>query len=135
MAEKRIGAQVYKFEPILAWEAFDLFETLLDVIGPLAPVLDAVMVEDDEKRSAGLIQALAVAIQGRNKVAIRHLMETLISNCRCNGEACVVGVKPATLDEMMQVALFAAEVQFASFFEGGAVASLWSKIQASTKEA
>lgn len=123
-AERKIKGAVYRFQPLTGWEAFDLLDLLMDVMGPLAPVLDAAMVEDEAVRSSKLTGALAEALKGRDRAAIRSMMETLIGACQVDGSACIVGVKPQGLAEMIEVAVFAAEAQFGDFFDGDAAAAL-----------
>ena len=135
MAEKKINGVVYRFEPLVGWEAFDALDLLLDVVGPMAPMVAAAMdgrglpeAEGAPAREdvmvANLAVAFAEAVAKRDRGAIRKLIELLISNCRADGEVCTIGVKPQSLDDMLAVASWAAERQFGSFFGGSGVAGL-----------
>lgn len=123
-AEKKIGAKVYRFEPLLGWEAFDALDLLMDVMGPLAPVIEAAMQDDEANRTGMLARAIADAMKNRDRAAVRQLMGLLIGACRVDGTRCEVGVHPQTLNDMIEVAAFAGEAQFGSFFDGGAAKAL-----------
>lgn len=127
MAEKAINGRHYRFEPLPAWEAWDLLQLLLDVIGPMSDVIEAVLA-DEADRNAQIARAAGLAIRKRNQPAMRQLIQKLIESCMCEGQPCVIGVKPQSLDEMFQVALWAGEVQFSGFFGGGGVSKLGALI-------
>ena len=124
MAEKRINGRIYKYEQLPAWEAYDALMLLLDVIGPISGILDAAMEPNESHRKVMMASALAAMIRQRDDAAMRGLIRIIVENTRCDGERCVIGVKPHTLDEMLQVAVWACEVQFADFFAGAAVKQL-----------
>lgn len=123
-SERKIAGRVVRFDPITGWEAFDALDLLMDVIGPLLPMIDAATGGDEEERTKALTNVLGQALKGRDREAIRRLMEMLIGACRYGSDQCVVGVFPQSLSEMIAVATFAGEVQFGSFFDGDALAGL-----------
>jgi hypothetical protein len=135
MAEKKIGKDVYKFDEILGWEAFDLADLMLDVVGPFAQIIEA-MVGSEGSKIAGekaFVAAFAQAMRDRNSSATRRLMESLLSQVRVNNEPCVPGMKPGRLDEMIAVAVWAAEVQFGRFFDAGVLSSLMAQARTSSR--
>ena len=127
MAEKRIGKHVYKFEEILGWDAVDLAELLIDVIAPFSDVVSTMVTQRPEDKDRGdklILDAFSHAIKSRNSQATRQLMEALLGKTYADGEPCVPGVKPASLEDMIAVTLWAAEVQFGRFFDVGVLKKL-----------
>lgn len=131
MAEKRIGKHVYKFDEICGWDAFDLADLAVEILVPFADIIES-MVKNDKvsapEGEAAFVRAFSLAIRNRNTPAIRQIMERLLTDCRVDGEPVVVGVKPATLDEIIAVSAFAAEVQFSRFFAAGALSKVLQQV-------
>ncbi len=120
-AEKKIDGVLYKFEPLVGWEAFNAMDMALRVAAPFAGLLRAVGEADEAKRTDALALAIPDLLRGHDAAKVRELAEMLFEACRADGEAVVVGVKPQRLGEMMQLFAWCLEKQFGDFF-GEAVA-------------
>lgn len=123
-AEKKIAGAVYRFEPLVGWPAVEALEMLMRIGGAFAPLLEAVAESDDTKRAAMLGKSIPEALGRLKSGDLRQLIETLMDGCTVNTghgayDPAVVGVRPASLDEIGQVAVFLVEAQFSGFFGGG----------------
>lgn len=124
-AEKKIAGAVYRFEPLTGWEAFDALNMLAKVSDKVAPVMEAIGEPDEAKRTAKLIGAITRALGDVTSSDLKELISALMAGCTVNVNGAYmpaqVGVKPSSLDELLQVAMFLLEAQFAGFFGGAGV--------------
>lgn len=121
MAEKKIGGEVYRFDELTGFDAWDALQLLLKIAGPFVPILSAVAEADDAKRTEALVKVIPDILRSHDPDAAKELFVSLVKNCRVGGMEAVIGVKPQTLDEMFQVFAFCLENQFAGFFGGAGV--------------
>lgn len=128
MAEKKINGTIYRFGEITGWEAFDALQLLLQIAGPLIPLMEVSSEQDDEKRNAKLVKVIPELIRGHDGEKMRELASLLFAGAKAGSDDVIVGVKPATLDEMFQVFAFCLEVQFSGFFGGKGLQNLASLV-------
>lgn len=124
MAEKKINGTIYRFAEITGWEAFDALQLLIQIAGPFVPLLEAVSEADDKKRNDALLRVLPGLLRDHESGKVKDLASLLFAEAKAGSDDVVVGVKPATLDEMFQVFAFCLEVQFSGFFGGKGLGSL-----------
>jgi hypothetical protein len=127
--EKKIAGALYRFEELLGWEAFDALQTLARVVAPYTAALEAVEIADATERDAALARMLPSMLRDHDGGALRALIEALSVNLRADGDPAVIGVKPASLDEMTQVFAWAIGAQFGNFFGGAGLASLLGSLK------
>lgn len=127
--EKKIGGVLYRFEELVGWEAFDALQTLAHVIAPYSAAFEAVEIDDEKERSAALAKLLPQMLREHDGVAMKSLITALASSLYADGDPAVIGVKPATLDEMAQVFGWAIGAQFGGFFGGAGVSSLLDMVK------
>lgn len=132
MAEKKIGGTVYRFEPLVGWDAFDAMDLLAKVGAPFAGLLKAIGEEDEKARTDALSEALPALLRNHDSARLRELMEKLFASCWADGEPVVVGAKPQALGEMVQLFAWCLEKQFGDFF-GEAVALFQSAVGTAEK--
>jgi hypothetical protein len=124
MAEKKINGTIYRFGEITGWEAFDALQLLLQIAGPFVPLLEAVSESDDKKRNEALLRVLPGLLRDHDAGKCKELASLLFAEAKAGSDDVIVGVKPASLDEMLQVFAFCLEVQFSGFFGGKGLESL-----------
>ena len=139
-AEKKIAGAVYRFEPLVGWPAVEALEMLMRIGGAFAPLLEAIAEADDARRAALLGRAIPEALGRLKSGDLRQMIETLMEGCTVNSgsgayDPAIVGVRPATLDEIGQVAVFLVEAQFSGFFGGGLVKGLLAQAMPPTAAA
>ena len=122
--EKKIAGVLYRFEELLGWDAFEALQTLARVVAPYTAALEAVEISDEAARSAALAKMLPQMLRDHDGGALKALIVALAANLRADGEPAIVGVKPASLDEMAQVFGWAIGAQFGDFFGGAGLKSL-----------
>lgn len=123
-SEKKIAGVVYRFEPLTGWEAFDALELLFKVAGPLVPVLEAVLTENEADRTKAIVRIVPDILRSHDGASMRALADALFANCQADKDPVTVGVKPQSLSEMFQVFAFCLEKQFADFFGEAGVGAL-----------
>ena len=124
--ERKIGSDIYRFDELTGFDAWDALQLLLKIAGPFVPILSAVAEADDAKRTEALVKVIPDILRSHDPDAAKELFVSLVKNCRVGGMEAVIGVKPQTLDEMFQVFAFCLEHQFASFFGGAGVQAFLS---------
>lgn len=124
-AEKKIGSAIYRFEPLVGWEAFDALNLLAKVADKLAPIMEALSEADDNKRTAKLLGTVTKAFGDVTSSDLKELITALMASTTVSVNGAYmpaqVGVKPGGLDELLQVSVFLLEAQFADFFGGAGV--------------
>lgn len=124
-AEKKIAGAVYRFEPLVGWEAFDALNLLAKVADKIAPIMEALSESDDAKRTAKLLGAVTKSLGDVTSSDLKELISMLMASTTVNVNSAYmpaqVGVKPASLDDLLQVSVFILEAQFADFFGGAGV--------------
>jgi len=123
-AEKKIQHTIYRFEPLCGFEAMDALELLGKVAGPLIPIVEAALTDKDEDRTKAIVRLAPEILRSHDSASLRKLMEMLFGNCRADKDPVVVGVKPQSLNEMLELFVFCLERQFSDFFGAAGVGKL-----------
>ena len=112
--ERKIGAHVYRCDKLPASEGLKLFlrVTRFFTAAPAMMASVATGSADKQAMSAFVTIALSDALIADEA---HDLLVELAQNCRVGADPCIVGVKPAGLDDLIQVAWFAMEVNFRDF--------------------
>lgn len=116
MAERRIGGRTYRYDKANGADGLRILLRALKLLAPAGPLLEAVASGDEAKEPA----ALLAAIDGLDGDAIATLITDLVSQTRENGRLIgdTFGVMPR--EELLQVGLFALQVEFGAFWTEGA---------------
>lgn len=117
MADREIGGQSYSCQPLPAVQGLSLLTRVLQVLGPAAGMLESALRNGAD---AEIFRELARFMAGADKKEIEALVLDLAALCK-QGDA---KAEPATLNELLRLAVFALEVQFGSFFEESLAGSI-----------
>jgi hypothetical protein len=117
--ERKIGGTVFRCEELPAVDGLKLFKRASKLLGPdgLAAVRDGL--KGNRAAEEFLVMAISQDVDGEELIA---LMVALAEMCTVGSDPCVVGVKPTSMIETIEVAFFCLEVQFKDFL-GVALAS------------
>lgn len=113
-AEIKIGANVYRCEKLPASEALKLFMRVTRFFTAAPAMMASVATGSADKQAMSAFVTIALS-DASNPDETHDLLVDLAQMCTIKGEACIVGVKPADLQELIQVAWFAMEVNFKDF--------------------
>ena len=116
--ERKIGSHVYRCDKQPATEGLALFFRVTKFFRA-APETMASIVSDDKDDHA--IRAfLMLALSNDMDAAASHdLLVDLAQMCTTGGDPCVVGVKPAGIEDFVKVAWFAMKVNLRDFLAEG----------------
>jgi hypothetical protein len=130
MAEKKIGGKVYRCDQLLGREPWQLLFDIKTLLVPLGGVLGAPNVDGfgGKDPTSAMASELFAALGSVDDNAVLDMMERLIRLCRCDGDPCEWGMKPASMNESFQVIAWVLEVQFSDFLSAGPLSSLLKKI-------
>jgi hypothetical protein len=133
MAEKKIGKDVYKCEPLTGREPWKLLLDIKQLLVPLGSILaprnSALFAEAGGKEAvSALAGELFLALGNIDDDAALSMMERLIGLCTVNGDPAVWGMKPSSMQDSLALAAWVLEVQFADFFGGNALQGLGAKL-------
>lgn len=111
-SERKIGGTVFRCEKVAAEEGLALFGRVTRLLGP--DTLAAVRDGTDRKKASEeyMVLALQPDVDAKD---LTQLIVDLAQMCMVGSDQCVVGVKPSSMEDTIEVAFFALEVQFKSF--------------------
>lgn len=112
--ERKIGANVYRCEKLPASEGLETYFRVSRLFMAAPAMLASVAEGSADKKAKTALVTLALSDALDPKEAHALIVE-LAQLCRVGGDPCIVGVKPATMEELIEVAWFAMEVNFQSF--------------------
>ena len=111
-SERKIGGTVFRCEKVPAEEGLALFGRVTRLLGP--DTLAAI--RDGTDRTKASEEYMVLALQPEvDSAELTRLIVDLAQMCTAGSDQCVVGVKPASMEDAIEVAFFALEVQFKSF--------------------
>lgn len=111
-SERKIGGTVFRCEKVPAEEGLALFARVTKLLGP--DTLAAI--RDGTDRTKASEEYMVLALQPEvDSSDLTRLIVDLAQMCTVGPDQCVVGVKPASMEDTIEVAFFALEVQFKSF--------------------
>ena len=113
--ERKIGSHVYRCDKMPAAEGLAMLLRVTKFFRAAPAMLESVVKNTEEGKSAFLVLCLSGDI---DPAETQKLLTDLVESCTTGSDPCVVGVKPATMDEMIPVAWFALEVNFKDFLAG-----------------
>ncbi|TQI72907.1 hypothetical protein FHT98_0627 [Bosea sp. AK1] len=135
MSEIKIGNRTFKCEPLPATEALALAGRFMKFVAPVIPMLGVIAEEEGESLSLKGVQVdaefwdkLSGTIIAYDFGATIALASDLARTCRVDNEPVVVDANLQDPGELIEVASWAATVQFESFFRGGALGRAGARI-------
>ncbi|GJE77286.1 hypothetical protein BGCPKDLD_3889 [Methylorubrum suomiense] len=116
MAERKIGGVVYRCEKVPADQGIALFGRASKVLG----VDSLAIIRDGSNRAKAMEEYLVLALSPNgNPTELAALIAELVGMCQAHGgggyDPCVIGVKPESMEDAVEVAFWCLEVQFRSF--------------------
>ena len=125
MAEIKIGGRTYRCDPLPATECLALSGRFLRLIAPVLPLLGAATAEGGKVDMGNLqddfLSGLASAVLAYDFAAAIKLATELASTCMVDNEQVFVDGNLQDAGELLEVAMWAASVQFGPFMRGGAL--------------
>lgn len=116
--ERKIGCNVYRCDKLPADAAISLYlkvnATFAGDPGVLATIATSV---SRETAIQAFIQATVASELDGDKVT--SLVTEAVALCKVGSDPCIVGVKPQSMEDTIEVAWFALGVQFADFIGAG----------------
>lgn len=112
--ERKIGREVYRCEKVSASDGFKLFLRVVRLFREAPDMMGSLMKGDAEKKGAQAFMVLALGQEGLDEGAHDLLVE-LAEKCTVKGEPCIVGHHLTEIEDLIQVAWFAMEVNFKDF--------------------
>lgn len=147
MAERKIGGQTYKVEPLVASEAIELYAALIAAVGSASGKLPAIILslttgEEEGKIMADVaaLSALADIVRSNGADGIRNLVRRIVEIARVqapSGEWRQVdldGDFTGELGKLLPVAKFVIEEQFRDFFTGNAGSGILGMLQEALRQ-
>jgi len=117
-SEKKIGGAVYRCDKITAEQALKLYMRLNQVFKGDQVVLGTIAANVDRE---GALQAFLHASMNQvlDTDGVVALITEAVALCRVGSDPAILGVKPSTMDDAVEVAWFAFGVQFRDFIIAG----------------
>ncbi|WP_342150373.1 phage tail assembly chaperone [Methylorubrum sp. SB2] len=113
-AERKIGDAVYRCDKLSAEEGLALYVKVNDVFGGDAVLLASVAVKTT--RETALKTFVTVTMRNQLEAGnVTDLIKDLVSMCQVNGDPAIMGVRPSSIEDAVEVAWFAMEVQLRDF--------------------
>ncbi len=128
MAEIRINGRTFKCDPLPATDGFKLMFRLLKIGAPAIALLAAIAERDGAEDVSVLASASGMIASFDGDGAIK-LLSDLARTCMVDGEPVVVDGNLQDMGELLEVAAWAADIQFGPFLRGGALARAGSRFQ------
>ncbi|WP_406858490.1 phage tail assembly chaperone [Alsobacter sp. KACC 23698] len=122
MAEKKIANRTYRYDRMPADQGLRMLLRLLKVLGPARGIIEAIAESDEAERDAKAMSAIGDFIGEMDSDAVYSIVMDMVKQVRVDGELAVPGVMD--LQELLQVAMFALQTEFGSFFADGAGSAL-----------
>lgn len=123
-AERKIGERTFRYERMSADQGLKMLLRLMKVLGPAKGLIEAIAAEDEASRDALGMVAMVEFIENMDQAAVYDLIIDMASRCDVNDpqqqhwDKALPGV--LELNELIQVAMFALQSEFGSFFADGA---------------
>ncbi|MCK2056922.1 phage tail assembly chaperone [Methylobacterium sp. 37f] len=117
-SEKKIGGVVYRCDKLPAEQALKLYMRLNQVFKGDQVVLGTIAANVDRE---GALQAFLHASMNQvlDSDDVVALITEAVGLCRVGNDPAILGVKPNTMDDAVEVAWFAFGVQFRDFIIAG----------------
>jgi hypothetical protein len=116
-SERKIGGSVYRCDKLPADEALKLFARVAKLFRIEPELMGSIAMANAERAAPAVFVSLVLQDQTDGE-STHALMVDLAQTCFAGTDQCVVGVKPADLKDLVQVAWFAMEVNFKDFLSG-----------------
>jgi len=111
-SERKIGGVVYRCDKVPADQGLALFGRASKVLG----VDSLAIIRDGSDRTKAMEEYLVLALgQGGDPADLAGLIADLVGMCTAGPDPCVIGVKPESMEDTVEVAFWCLEVQFKSF--------------------
>lgn len=110
--ERKIGPTVYRCEKLPAEQALPLFLRVTRLFRDAPGMLGSFAADTKAAKAAFLTLCLSGDI---DPDSMTKILTEMVESCRAGPDPCIVGVKPQTFEDTIEVAWFALEVQFGSF--------------------
>lgn len=128
MAEININGRTFKCDALPATEGFRLMGRTLKIGGPVIGLLAAISESDGGQDVSVLAGATDMLATFDVESAIK-LLSDLAKTCMVDGAPVVVDANVQDMGELIEVAAWAADIQFGPFLRGGALARAGSRFQ------
>lgn len=113
-AERKIGDAVYRCEKLSAEEGLALYVKVNDVFGGDAVLLASIATKTTRETALKTF----VAVTMRNQLEpgkVTDFVKDLVSMCRVNNDPAVMGARPHSIEDSVEVAWFTMEAQLRDF--------------------
>jgi hypothetical protein len=110
--ERKIGAHVYRCDKLPAGDSLPLFLKVTKLFQAAPGMLSSFATDTKEAKAAFLTLCLSGEVE---PAAMTEILTEIVGTCQVGTDPCVIGVKPQSFDDMIDVAWFGLEVQFGSF--------------------
>ncbi|TXN76684.1 phage tail assembly chaperone [Methylobacterium sp. WL8] len=120
-SETKIGGIVYRCEKLPAADTIKLLVEMQNVFGGNPAVMASVA---SGVAGTGAHQAFIASTIGGDvdPNAVQDYLARMVQTCRAGSDPCIVGVKPAAMNDVIEVAWFAMGVQFRDFLSASLAA-------------
>jgi hypothetical protein len=112
--ERKIGNVVYRCDKLPASDGLKMFSRVTRLFREDPGMISSIAFSGAEKRAPAAFLRIALMDEGDGE-SIHDLLVDLAQLCTDGKDQCVVGVKPAQMEDLIQVAWFAMEVNFKDF--------------------
>lgn len=118
MAEKKIAGRTVRYDRMPADQGLKMLLRLMKVLGPAAGLIEAIASDEVEAQDAVVLATITKFLGAMDNEAVYSIIIDMVKQCRVDGAEAIPGVMD--LNELLQVAMFALQTEFASFFADGA---------------
>ena len=116
--EKKIGSVLYRCDKLPAEEGLKLYLRVNAVFNADPTVWGTIASDDPIAHARQAFLQLSMN-QTLDADAVTGLIKDAVGLCRINGEQAIMGVKPPSLEDALDVTWFALGVQFRDFITAG----------------
>lgn len=120
-AERKIGGIVYRCDKLPASDGLKLFMRVTSFFKAAPDMMASIAAANANKVAISAFLGLVLSSGASSDETDKHhdLLVNLAELCMTGTDQCVVGVKPAGIEDLIQVAWFAMEVNFKDFLSAG----------------
>lgn len=119
--ERKIGNVVYRCDKLPASDGLKMFMRVTSFFKAAPDMMASIASANANKVAISAFLGLVLSVDASTDDTDKHhdLLVDLAQLCTDGKDQCVVGVKPAGIEDLIQVAWFAMEVNFKDFLSAG----------------
>jgi len=119
--ERKIGNVVYRCDKLPASDGLKMFMRVTSFFKAAPDMMASIASANANKVAISAFLGLVLSVDASTDETDKHhdLLVDLAQLCTDGKDQCVVGVKPAGIEDLIQVAWFAMEVNFKDFLSAG----------------